>query len=121
MNKILIVDDEKELVQLLELLLKALGYKVLVATDGKSAIEITRNERPRIMFLDLCFPKHDLDGVAILKKIREFDKSVKVVISSGLDAGDDRYEQAKKLGVHQCLQKPVSLETIRTLISDLSK
>lgn len=120
MSKILIVDDEKELVDLLDLVLKSLGYEVLVAIDGNTAVEITRFEMPQIIFLDLAFPKGDLDGVGILKQIREFDTDVKVVISSGLDAKDSRYEQVQKLGISKVLHKPASLASIRTLIRELT-
>lgn len=120
MSKILIVDDEPDLVDLLELVLKSLGYEVLIATDGKTAVDMARYDKPSIIFLDLRFPKGQWDGVVILEKIREFDKGVKVVISSGLDARDNRYEQAEQFGVSKRLYKPATIAAIRQLMKELA-
>jgi len=121
MSKILIADDEKDIVELLEMVLSSSGHEVLIALNGENAIEITKNKKPDIIFLDLCFPKPGIDGVETLKAIREFDKDVKVVLTSGLDVKDGKYNEAQQLGVSKCLSKPINLSNIKAIISELSK
>lgn len=121
MSKILIADDEKEIVELLEMVLSSSGHEVLIALNGAAAVEITKKEKPDIIFLDLCFPKPGIDGVETLKAIREFDKNVKVVLTSGLDLEDGTYKVAQELGVNKCLSKPINVSNIKTIIGELSK
>ena len=121
MSKILIADDEKEIVDLLEMVLSSSGHTVLTALNGTTAIEITKKEKPDIIFLDLCFPRPGIDGAETLKAIREFNKDVKVVITSGLDLKDGKYKAAQELGVNKCLSKPINVSNIKAIIGELSK
>ena len=71
MGKILIVDDENEIADLLEFYLCNEGYEVIIADNGKDAIHIINNNRDNIdlALLDVMLP--DIDGFTILKKIRK--------------------------------------------------
>ena len=68
-NTILVVDDEKDIRNLLEIYLLNEGYKVLKASDGKEAIELIENEDIHLVVLDVMMPK--MDGMEACKKIRE--------------------------------------------------
>ena len=68
--KVVLVDDEEDFRQLMTFWLESKGYSVIPASDGKSAIQIVKENSPDIMFLDLHMPV--MDGVGALKKIREF-------------------------------------------------
>jgi CheY-like chemotaxis protein len=66
---ILVVDDDKKTVDLIRLYLEKDGYRVLVAYDGRGAIDIARNRRPGLIILDLMLPKVDgLDECRLLRR-----------------------------------------------------
>lgn len=110
-HKILIVDDEKNLVSLLSRLLKRLSYDIEVAFDGAQAIEAARRFKPNLVLLDIKMPS--MNGIEVLKELKsdpEFAKTPVVVLSAkgqlheinaGLEAGADEY-----------LCKPVMLNEI---------
>jgi DNA-binding response OmpR family regulator len=97
-RKILVVDDEPRMVQLISLNLKMEGFNVISASGGYQALEKVTREMPDLVLLDIMMP--DMDGFATLKKIRELS-SVPVIFLSvkgeeadrvrGLDLGADDY------------------------------
>jgi len=100
--KILVVDDEPSIRELLSRQLTRQGRKVLVANDGRTAIKTFRREQPDITILDLNMP--DLDGIAVLKEIRTIDANATVMIFTG--SGTEAAEaQARQLGVKEFLHK----------------
>jgi two-component system alkaline phosphatase synthesis response regulator PhoP len=120
MSKILIADDESFVVEMLGMILRASGHEVLIALNGQAAIDSAKKEKPQIIFLDICFPKPGPDGVEILEAIRALDKDVKVVITSGLDANDERYKKAQALGANKFLSKPLNVSNIKGIIQELT-
>jgi len=105
-KKILLVDDEKDIIEMLQYNLEQEGFEVITAYDGLEALNKV-NERPDLIVLDIMMPK--LDGFEVFKKIRtkkEFDqipilfltaKSNEIDEITGLDLGADDY-----------IQKPIS-------------
>ncbi|MGL6106862.1 response regulator, partial [Romboutsia sp.] len=69
MYNILIVDDDKEIVESIEIYLKSEGYKIYKAYDGLQAIEVLNNENIHLILMDIMMPK--LDGIKATIKIRE--------------------------------------------------
>ena len=69
MTKILIVDDEPNIVMALEYALKKKGFEVYIALNGKEAVEICKTQNPCLMVLDIMMP--DMDGFEVLKKVKE--------------------------------------------------
>jgi DNA-binding response OmpR family regulator len=102
--------------------LRRSGFEVLYALDGKTAIETAKREKPCVILLDLRFPKPGLDGIEILAAIREFDKEVKVILTSGLGAEAKEIDQAQGLGISKFLPKPLNIaqlkETLREMVGD---
>lgn len=100
MKKILLVDDEPNIVMALEYSLKKKGFEVLIARDGQEALKIFETNKPFLVILDIMMPK--MDGFEVLKKIKEDKKHTPKVIflsaknkeediQKGLDAGADDY------------------------------
>ncbi len=96
--KILVADDEKEIVELEELYLKEAGYEVFKAYDGKMALRLLAEENIDLLILDVMMP--GLDGVKVCKKMRETEKIPVIMVSAkgqemdkiaGLQAGADDY------------------------------
>ena len=97
-EKILIIDDEKEIRKLLHIVLSTNGYKVEEAENGSNGITRTAFLKPDLILLDLSLP--DIDGLEVLKRIREFSKSPVIILSvreqesnkiTALDSGADDY------------------------------
>lgn len=95
---ILVVDDEKEIVELEEVYLKEAGYEVLKAYDGKKALEILAKEKIDLLVLDIMMP--GLDGIKVCQKMRETKRIPVIIVSAkgqeidkvkGLQAGADDY------------------------------
>ncbi|MBW6408693.1 response regulator transcription factor [Clostridium sp. YB-6] len=98
MNSVLIVDDEKEIVELIDFYLKNNGYNTFRAFNGKEALEIFEKEQIDIIILDIMMPK--LDGKEVLRKIREENNTPIIFLSAkgedidkidGLFLGADDY------------------------------
>src|SRR2546426_900376 len=109
MATILVVDDEVVFCELLKTLLKGHGHDVLTANNGRQALELFKQHRPRFTMLDLRMPQ--MDGLEVLKHIRAIDTKAAVMILTAW--GSDAMElQARKLGVTDFLSKSLSLDTI---------
>lgn len=68
-KKILVVDDESEIVQVLRIRLEAIGYEVLAAHDGVQALEIVHAKKPDLILLDILMPR--MDGGTFLHRMKE--------------------------------------------------
>ena len=111
MSRVLVVDDEPQIIRALEIHLRARGWDVVSAGDGTEAIEVAERERPDVVVLDLGLP--DLDGVDVIARIRR-RSDVPVLVLSGrgesldkvdaLDAGADDYV-TKPFGMDELLAR----------------
>src|SRR6188474_1960268 len=88
--KILLVDDEPDIVEFLSYNLKKEGYQVLTASNGKDAITIAKREVPHLIVLDVMMP--DMDGIETCREIRE-QKGLQEVIIAFLTARSEDYTQ----------------------------
>jgi two-component system KDP operon response regulator KdpE len=104
MPKLLIVDDEPEMIQYTKPILEQKGFTVSTAETVKDAIEIYPKENPDIVLLDLGLP--DGDGRLVLKDIKAKAPNIKVVIISGYSDPKTRGDLAA-LGADDFLGKPV--------------
>jgi len=97
-RKILIVDDDRKTVDLLRLYLERDGYQVLVAHDGRQALDLTRQRRPDLIVLDLMLP--NVDGLDVCRILRAESATPIIMLTArtteddkllGLDLGADDY------------------------------
>lgn len=98
-DKILVVDDEPRVVRLVSEVLKAVGYRVIAAASGKSAIEMVALEQPDLVLLDVLMPMGP-DGYEVCRRIREFSQVPVIMLTAkareadivhGFDVGADDY------------------------------
>ena len=98
-QRILVVDDDKQIVRLVHSYLEKAGYTILIAYDGEDAMRVIRRERPDLIVLDLMLPKRD--GLAVVRELRASGRVVPVLLLTaratladkvaGLDLGADDY------------------------------
>ena len=80
MAKILVIDDEQGIRDLLDTLLSRKGYDVLLAENGQKGLEIFRRERPDVMVLDLKMA--GMDGLTVLRQVRSLNEPLRINITS---------------------------------------
>ncbi|TVZ28303.1 response regulator receiver domain-containing protein [Gillisia sp. Hel_I_86] len=116
--KILIVDDEPNIVMSLEYAFKKKGFEVYIARDGGEAMEILKNNVPDIVLLDIMMP--NVDGYQTLKhiKITAGLEATKVVFLTAKNKASD-IEKGLKLGADKYLIKPFSVKKIVSEILEL--
>jgi len=119
MKRILIVDDEIVLTEIIATSLKLEGYDVICVPTGEEAIEMVKSENFDIILLDIRLPKPGLDGIETLSIIREFNKDIKVIVISGLDKTDDRVNQIEKLNIYKFLPKPLNLSFLKEILREI--
>jgi DNA-binding response OmpR family regulator len=116
--KILIVDDEPNIVLSLEYLMKRDGYEVLVAYDGQEALDVLRRERPRLVLLDVMMPKKS--GFQVCQELRA-DDQIKDTLVLMLTAKGRETDIAKGLGVgaNAYMTKPFPTRELRQKVAEL--
>jgi two-component system OmpR family response regulator len=116
MKKALVVDDTKNIRTLLTTCLELNGYSVINANNGQEAIEIFKNEKIDLAFLDIKMPK--LSGTEVLRTIRAMGIDTPVVIMTAFATVKNAVE-CTKLGAVSYLQKPFTADKIKSLIKEI--
>jgi len=106
-KKILVVDDEKELTSLVSLHMKMAGYEVLIASTGEKALDISREEKPDLIILDLMLPK--IDGWEVCKQLRQdvATQDIPVIMLTARTQTEDKLK-GFEAGVDDYVTKPFS-------------
>lgn len=114
-HKILIVDDDKDLVHALRLRLRANEFDIATAGDGYSAMAAAQKERPDLIVLDLGLPAGD--GFVVLDRLQKHDalSAVPVIVLSARDPQDNE-RRALKAGAAAYFQKPADNEELLNVI-----
>jgi PAS domain S-box-containing protein len=112
---ILVVDDEQQICTLLQRTLTKLGYTVLAARDGETALEMyaTAQRRPQAVILDLGMPK--MGGWECLRALRRFDPQARVLIATGY-GGDNVEPEAHKHGAAAVMAKPYKMAELSRIL-----
>jgi len=134
---ILLVDDEDIIVDVGEEILKALGYKVLLARSGKEAIEIVSKAyrakgkgqkgkesyapgavppAPDLVILDIVMP--EMGGGEVYDRIKEIDPDIKVLLSSGYSI-DDQAKEILERGCDSFIQKPFNMKRLSQMLREI--
>lgn len=121
MYKVLIVDDEKYVISLIEKLIdwEKLGMKVVgSAGDGMKGVELVEELKPDILIADVKMP--GFDGISLVKRVREIDRDIKFIIISG----HKKFEYAKsvmKYNVEDYILKPIDKEELEGILQKIRK
>jgi two-component system, OmpR family, response regulator len=107
--RLLVVDDEPNIVELLSASLRFAGFEVVTATNGNEAVAAAVQHRPDLVLLDVMLP--DVDGFVVLRRLRDAYRHVPVVFLTARDAGDDKVAGLTQ-GGDDYVTKPFSLEEV---------
>lgn len=119
MAKILVIDDEPGIRDLLDTLLRRKGYDVVLAESGQKGLELFRREHPDVIVLDLKMP--GMDGLTVLQQVRSLDPRKPVIILTGAGTAEAE-QQVRALGVTEYVEKEFSLhllgDSLKRLLND---
>ena len=109
MSKILVIDDEQGIRNLLDTLLSRKGYEVILASNGQKGLELFRRERPDVVVLDLKMP--EMNGLTVLQQVRQLNPVQPVVILTGAGTAEAE-QQVRALGVTEFVEKEFSMHRL---------
>jgi CheY-like chemotaxis protein len=127
-RKILLADDDPDIIRIVSAYLEDEGYEIVAANDGAEALEMIKDENPDLVILDLLMPR--VDGFAVFSALRkpEYERwsSIPVIVLTSVreEVSKRRYELEtdQKMGYAAYLEKPPDpdelLETVASLIGD---
>jgi DNA-binding response OmpR family regulator len=110
-KKILVVDDEVDLVKTIQFALEAEGYEVLVSHNGEDALNQSRKENPDLILLDLMLPKLDGYKVCRLLKFDERYKHIPILMLTAKTQQKDKL-LGKETGADEYITKPFDMEEL---------
>ncbi len=113
--KVLIVDDEAPIVEMLSYNLKRANYSVLAARDGEEAVAIARREQPDLIILDLMLPR--LDGLEVCRILRR-ERDVPIIMLTARDTEIDRVV-GLELGADDYMVKPFSVRELLARVKNV--
>ncbi|GIU80128.1 MAG: transcriptional regulator [Bryobacteraceae bacterium] len=114
-HRILVVDDDPGVRDVIRSMLEASGYSVLLAENGKEAMRLLKTERADLILTDLVMPEQE--GIETIKALRREYPSLKVIAMSGAFGGD-YLRIAAYLGAHATLAKPIQMEALLKLVEE---
>jgi two-component system response regulator (stage 0 sporulation protein F) len=117
--KVLVVDDEMPVRNLLNDLLKREGYKVTICSTGEEALEILKKDSFDIVLLDIKLP--GISGLEVLKNIRDTDKNLPVIMITGFGYNEDLICKTKEFGCSGYIGKNMPVAQIITTFKQYAK
>ncbi len=117
-DKILVVDDEQQIRDLLDNFLKGEGYEVIVAADGNEAIKLAVTENPQVIVLDIKMP--EVDGLEVCKRLKEKEKTrfIPVIVITGYE---DNKMEALDAGADDFVNKPFDMAELSIRVKSVLK
>lgn len=118
MKKILIADDNVQLVDMIKIRLESSGYEVITAYDGEKALEKVQTQSPDLVILDLILPK--LPGEEVCREIRKDEKTAElpIIMVTGKTSDVDRVV-GKVIGANYYISKPFENEELLDRVKEL--
>ena len=109
-KRILLVDDDSEIVESLQMALEAKGYQILIARDGNQGLAMAEREDPDLVILDMMMPKRS--GFLVLEKLRHSRSVPLRVIMITANEGSRHKAYAEMLGVDDYIHKPFPMDRL---------
>jgi len=109
-GRVLLVDDDAEIITAIRYALEAKGYQVLVARDGNQGLAMAERDQPDLVILDMMMPKRS--GFLVLEKLRRTEQSPTRVIMITANEGSRHKAYAEMLGVDDYIRKPFAMDRL---------
>lgn len=116
-KRILLVDDDAEIVESMRMALEAMGYEILVARDGNQGLALVDREDPDLVILDMMMPKRS--GFLVLERLRQTRPVPTRVIMITANEGSRHKAYAEMLGVDDYIRKPFPMDRLIDSVSRL--
>jgi two-component system, cell cycle sensor histidine kinase and response regulator CckA len=118
---LLLVDDEKPILQTAQSLLEGHGYRVLTASESTEALAIfaIRKDEIKLVLTDLAMPL--MDGITLIRTLQKMKPGVRVIASTGRGGQEEHAHQLEELNVPACLMKPYSRNKLLKTLHDVLK
>lgn len=116
-KRILLVDDDIEIIESIKIALQAKGYEILIARDGNQGLAMAERENPSLVILDMMMPKRS--GFLVLEKLRRTQKDPMRVIMITANEGSRHKAYAEMLGVDDYIRKPFAMDRLLESIERL--
>lgn len=111
--KIIVIDDEEEICNILKSFFEPRGYVVMTETDPLKGLELVKCERPDCVLLDIKMPK--ISGMEVLPAIKAFDNNIEVIIISAFGNVENAMKSIK-LDAFDCITKPFDLKIVGNVV-----
>ncbi|MCX7926973.1 MAG: response regulator [Candidatus Omnitrophica bacterium] len=118
--KLLVVDDEEGIVDYTKKIYARKGLLTFGATNGIAAVEIFEKERPQIVLIDVHMPFSPIDGIEVLRRIKQIDNSAICIMVTRITE-KEKVEQARQLGASAYVLKPLEIEELDRVICEVAK
>jgi DNA-binding response OmpR family regulator len=118
-KRILLVDDDREIIEAMQVALTAAGYEVVIARDGNQGLAMAEREDPDLLILDMMMPKRS--GFLVLEKLRRSRPVPLRIIMVTANEGSRHKAYAEMLGVDDYIRKPFPMDRLMESVSRLLK
>jgi len=116
-KKILIVDDERDMREMLNELFELEGYETYTAADGREGLRIYKEIEPDLVITDIRMPV--MDGIDLVKRLRSINKNVKIVYITGWESAQSKHKrEVIKDTDYKYLKKPFDLDEIIFIVKN---
>ncbi len=116
-KRILLVDDDREIIESMRIALEGAGYEVLIARDGNQGLALAEREDPDLAILDMMMPKRS--GFLVLEKLRRTRPVPLRIIMVTANEGNRHKAYAETLGVDDYIRKPFAMDRLLDSVSRL--
>ena len=116
-KKILIVDDDKDIVKIVTTMLEGRGWDVSAAYGGHEALDSVNSAKPDIILLDIMMP--EMNGIEVLKRIKKIDPEARIIMITAF--GDvESYLDSMELGAYEYINKPFETDELIDMVKKVS-
>ncbi len=115
-HRVLIVDDEPDILLMLRVNFETEGFETILASDGATALRRIKEDNPDIVLLDIMMPI--LDGWAVLQECSKLEQAPRIIVLSA-KAGSDDISRAQKLGADEYVTKPFDPDQLIQIVNDV--
>ncbi|MBN2581121.1 MAG: response regulator [Pirellulales bacterium] len=116
-KRILLVDDDREIIESMRAALEASGYEILIARDGNQGLALAERESPDLVILDMMMPKRS--GILVIERLRRTRPVPIRIIMITANEGNRHKAYAELLGVDDYLRKPFPMDRLLESVNRL--